>query len=154
MKMTTSERWALYPMHLIFMFLIHFSFGIMNLLMSVTYGEHSIWSYIIFILFLQTWYLYSYSVKKRWVDFMIINSIYWLGGLAILFISYEINSSSSISFILLLPFYGTLLGFGPLFVNTSYETAGLLTSNLLCYVFIMLCTLFVGKRSQQHKNRM
>lgn len=152
MKMSASERWALYPMHLIFMFLIHFCFGGMNVLWSITYGEYSAGSYVFSALFLFTWLLYSMSMRKRRVDFMILSSIYWLGGLAFFLLFFALHQSSSITFILLFPFYGTLLGFSKLFINTSFETTGLITLNLLYYAIIMLFTLFTGRRSQ-HLNK-
>ncbi|MBD7970845.1 hypothetical protein [Paenibacillus gallinarum] len=149
MKMSPSERWALYPMHLCFMFLIHFCFGGMNVLWSITYGEDSAGTYVFSALFLFTWLLYSMSMRNRRVDFMILTSLYWLGGLAFFLFFYTYNQDSSITFILLFPFYGSLLGFSQLFINTSYETTGLITSHLLCYAMILLFTLFAGRHSKR-----
>lgn len=149
MKMSASERWALYPMHLIFMFLIHFCFGGMNVLWFIIYGEYSAGVYVFSALFLLTWLVYSMSMRKHWVDFMILSSVHWLGGLAFFLFFYALNHSSSITFILLFPFYGSLLGLSKLFINTSFETTGLITLNLICYAIIMLFTLLAGRRSQQ-----
>lgn len=149
MKMSASERWALYPMHLIFMFLIHFCFGGMNVLWSITYGEHSAGTYIFSALFLLTWLLYSMSMRKRRVDFMILTSIYWLGGLALFLFFHIFNQDSIITFILLFPFYGSLLGFSNSFINTSYETTGFIAVNLLCYAIILLFTLLAGRHSKR-----
>ncbi|WP_454193047.1 hypothetical protein [Paenibacillus sp. Marseille-Q7038] len=149
MKMSASERWALYPMHLIFMFLIHFCFGGMNVLWSIIYGEDSAGTYVFSALFLFTWLLYAMSMRKRRIDFMILTSIYWLGGLAFFLFFYTYYQESSIAFILLFPFYGSLLGFNNLFINTPYETTGLITLHLFCYAIIILFTLLAGRHSKQ-----
>lgn len=154
MKMSASERWALYPMHLIFMFLIHFCFGGMNVLWSIIYGEYSAGTYVFSALFLFTWLLYAMSMRKRRVDFMILTSIYWLVGLAFFLFFHTFNQSSSITFILLFPFYGSLLGFSQFFINKPYETTGLITLNLLCYAIIMLFTLLAARHSKQPNKNM
>lgn len=139
-----SERWAMYPMHLVFMYLIHFCCGGMNLLWSIIYGEYSIWVSVITAFFFLLWLLYSTSMKKRWIDFMILSSIYWLGGLAVLLYAYTTGFSTSLTFILMLPSSGILLGFGPLLGGSS-EISTLLIGNLLCYTMIMLFTLLVSR---------
>lgn len=149
MKMSPSERWAMYPMHLMFMFMIHFCFGGMNVLWSISYGENSAGIYVFTALFLLTWLLYSISMRNRWIDFMIITSIYWLGGLALFLLLYTYNQDSTTTFILLFPFYGTILGFSRLFINTSYETTGMISFHLLYYAMILLFTLLAERRSKR-----
>lgn len=144
----TAEKWAMYPMHLLIMFMINLFFGSMNLFWAV-YENHSILSTAISLLYLATWMLYALFMRRRSGDFMIITSIFWLGGLALLALLYTVEQAS---IILLLLFFSSIHGFTfNLEMTDFWLVLEYCLISLTCYIVVIVVNWISARRYKQNK---
>ncbi|WDI02648.1 hypothetical protein PUW25_01135 [Paenibacillus urinalis] len=143
-----AEKWAMYPMHLLIMFMINLFFGTMNLFWAV-YEDHSILSTTISLLYLTTWMLYALFMRRCSGDFMILTSIFWLGGLALLALLYTVEQ---VSIALLLLFFSSIHGFTLKLEMTDLWLVfeyGLIS--LTCYIVVIAVNWISARRYKQKK---
>lgn len=143
-----AEKWAMYPMHLLIMFMINLFFGTMNLFWAI-YEDHSILSTAVSLLYLTTWMLYALFMRRRSGDFIILTSIFWLGGLALLALLYTVEQ---VSILLLLLFFSSIHGFT---FNLKLTDLSLIIEycliSLICYIVVIAVNWITARRYKQKK---
>ncbi|MCM3786450.1 hypothetical protein M3231_26290 [Neobacillus mesonae] len=141
-----AEKWAMYPMHLLMMFMTNLFFGTMNLFWSV-YDNYSILSTAVSLLYITTWIIYAISMRRRSMDFIILTTVFWLGGLCLIAL---FNGFESTMIVLVLLFFSSAYGFVHMFssIPLSEDTVYYVTS-FICYLVVIGTSIFCAIKSKQ-----